>query len=74
MGRPGFVLEVDRSTPPTLFFHGEGFRLEQLPVGSRVVYPAEPLDPIDDPDAAIRHALLHPLGDSKPCRRCSSRA
>jgi hypothetical protein len=23
--RPGFVLEVDRSTPPTLFWHGEGF-------------------------------------------------
>ena len=66
MGRPGFVLEVDRSTPPTLFFHGEGFRLEQLPAGSRVVYPAEPLEPIEDPDAAIRDALLHPLGDSKP--------
>ena len=66
MGRPGFVLEVDRSTPPTLFHHGEGFRLEQLPVGSRVVYPAEPLDPIEDPDDAIRDALLHPLGDSKP--------
>ena len=41
--RPGFVLEVDRSTPPTLFMHGEGFRLEKLPVGSRVVYPPEPL-------------------------------
>ena len=66
MGRPGFVLEVDRSTPPTLFFHGEGFRLEPLPVGSRVVYPAEPLEPIEDPDDAIRHALLHPLGDREP--------
>jgi lactate racemase len=66
MGRPGFVLEVDRSTPPTLFFHGEGFRLEQLPVGSRVVYPAEPLEALKDPDAAIREALLHPLGDSRP--------
>jgi hypothetical protein len=66
MGRPGFVLEVDRSTPPTLFHHGEGFRLEQLPVGSRVVYPAEPLAPIEDPDEAVRHALLHPLGDTEP--------
>ena len=28
MPRPGYVLEVDRSTPPTLFWHGEGFRLE----------------------------------------------
>ena len=31
MPRPGFVLEVDRSTPPTLFWHGEGFRLEKPP-------------------------------------------
>ena len=47
--RPGFVLEVDRSTPPILFHAGEGFHLEKLPVGSRVVYPNEPLDPLDDP-------------------------
>src|SRR3954467_13479784 len=66
MPRPGFVLDVDRSTPPTLFWHGEGFRLEKLPVGSRVIYGPEPLDPLDDPDAAIRHALLHPLGESEP--------
>ncbi len=64
--RPGFVLEVDRSTPTTLIWHGEGFRLEPLPVGSRVVYPPEAVAPLDDPDAAIRHALLHPLGGSEP--------
>jgi lactate racemase len=64
--RPGFVLEVDRSTPPTLFWHGENFRLERLPAGSRVIYPPEPVDALDDPDGAIRHALLNPLGDSQP--------
>jgi len=64
--RPGFVLEVDRSTPSTLFWHGEGFRLEKLPIGSRVVYGPEPLQPLSDPDAAIAHALEHPLGDSAP--------
>src|SRR6476661_3334006 len=67
MPRPGFVLDVDRSTPPLLFWHGEGFRLERLPADrSRVIYPPEPLDPLKDPQAAIRHALLNPLGDSKP--------
>jgi len=64
--RPGFVLEVDRSTPPTLFHHGEGFRLERLPVGSRIVYPSEPVMALGDPDEAIRHALSNPLGDSQP--------
>ena len=34
--RPGFVLDVDSSTPPTLFWHGERFSLEKLPEGSRV--------------------------------------
>jgi len=66
--RPGFVLEVDRSTPATLFWRGEGFGLERLPVGSRVVYGPEPLPPLRDPDAAIRHALENPLGDSAPLR------
>ncbi|HEY2813811.1 MAG TPA: lactate racemase domain-containing protein [Acidimicrobiales bacterium] len=67
MPRPGFVLDVDRSTPPLLFWHGEGFRLEKLPPErTRVIYPPEPLDPMKDPQAAIRRALLNPLGDSKP--------
>src|SRR5436309_5983059 len=67
MPRPGFVLDVDRSTPPILFWHGEGFRLERLPAErTRVIYPPEPLEPLKDPQAAIRHALLNPLGDSKP--------
>src|SRR3954452_8268935 len=67
MPRPGFVLDVDRSTPPLLFWHGEGFRLEKLPPHrTRVISPPEPLKPLEQPDAAIRHALLNPLGDSKP--------
>src|ERR671913_1569739 len=67
MPRPGFVLDVDRSTPPILFHHGEGLRLGKLPVGrSRVLYPGEPLEALDDPEGAIRHALDHPFGDSEP--------
>jgi hypothetical protein len=66
--RPGFVLEVDRSTPQTLWWHGEGWRLEKMPVGSRVIYAPEPLAALKDPDAAIRHALDNPLGDSAPLR------
>ena len=64
--RPGFVLEVDKSTPPTLFWNGEGFTLETLPEGSRVIYAPEPMPAIEDPYRAIRHALLHPVGDRDP--------
>ena len=60
MARPGFVLEVDERTPPLLFHHGEGFRLERLPGGSRVVYPSEALPGIRDVEAAIDRALEHP--------------
>ncbi len=67
MPRPGFVLDVDHSTPPILTWHGEGFRLERLPAErSRVIYAPEPLEPVDDPDEAVRHALLHPEGDAAP--------
>jgi hypothetical protein len=51
-----------------LFWRGESFGLERLPVGSRVIYGPEPLPALRDPDAAIRHALDHPLGDSAPLR------
>ena len=61
MPRPGFVLEVDRSTPPIMFWRGENFSLEKLPAGrSRVIYPPEPLAAIEDIDGAIRNALLNP--------------
>jgi len=68
MPRPGFVLDVDRATPPLLFWYGEGFRLEKLPPGrSRVIYPPEPLAPLDDIDGAIRHALANPV-EREPLR------
>ena len=66
--RPGFVLDVDRNSPPIVFHHGEGFRLEKLPAGrSRVIYPAEPLEGLPDPDGAIRDALE--AGDLDAVRR-----
>ncbi|MEL0041423.1 MAG: lactate racemase domain-containing protein, partial [Ilumatobacter sp.] len=49
-----------------LFWHGERFSLERLPADrSRVIYPAEPLPGLADPDAAVRRALLEPL-DMEP--------
>jgi hypothetical protein len=66
MPRPGFVLEVDERTPPLLVHEGEGFRMQSFPLGTRVVYPPDPLPGVRDVNAAVRHALLHPMGDSRP--------
>ena len=62
MSRPGFVLDVDERTPPLLMHQGEGFRLERLPLGAKVIYPPDSLPGIRDVDNAIRHALLNPHG------------
>lgn len=61
MSRPGFVLEVDERTPPLLVHQGEGFRLEPLPLGSRVIYSPDSLPGIRLVDAAIDRALRHPV-------------
>ena len=66
MPRPGFVLEVDERTPPLLVSEGEGFRMQRFPLGTKVIYGPDPLPGLDDVSAQIRHALLHPVGDSKP--------
>src|SRR6266478_7088557 len=63
MGRPGAVIEVDRNTPPVLFHFGEGVRLEKLPLGARIVYPPDPLEPMTNPERAIKRALTKPLDD-----------
>jgi hypothetical protein len=62
MSRPGFVLEVDDRTPPLVVHEGEGFRLEEFPLGTRVVYPPESLPTVPDVDEAIQRALLNPEG------------
>ena len=60
--REACVVEVHENSPPTLFHSGETFRLERLPVGSRIVYPPPPLKGLIDVDAAISAALDSPLG------------
>jgi Lactate racemase N-terminal domain len=62
MGRPGFVLEVDDRTPPLLVPDGDRFRLEKLPLGTRVIYPAESLLRLPDLGEAIDAALDSPVG------------
>ncbi len=60
--REACVVEVTEHSPPTLFHSGEQFRLERLPVGSRIIYAPPPLKGLADVDSAIAAALDSPLG------------
>jgi hypothetical protein len=60
--REACVVEIGERSPPTLFHSGESFRLERLPVGSRVIYAPPPLKPLADVETAIAAALDAPLG------------
>jgi hypothetical protein len=54
------VVTIDTDSAPRILFSGENLLLEDLPVGTRVIYPKRPLTPIANPSAAIRYALNHP--------------
>ena len=67
MPRPGFVLEVDERTPPLLVHEGEGFRMQKFPLGHARGVPARPAARHQGRRTPrSEHALLHPVGDSKP--------
>ena len=46
--------------PPFLFHCGEGYTRQRLPVGTTVIYPNPPLDPLPDRREAIGYAIDHP--------------
>ncbi|MCP9493003.1 MAG: nickel-dependent lactate racemase [Pyrinomonadaceae bacterium MAG19_C2-C3] len=56
------VVHIDRDSAPRIVAHGTEFLLEDLPVGTRVIYPNAPIKGLPNPEAAIRYALNHPHG------------
>ena len=72
MTRPGFVLEVDDRTPPLVVHEGEGFRLENFPLGTRVIYPPESLPAIRDVDERDPRRPAPP-GRLRPAARATVR-
>jgi hypothetical protein len=60
--KSSLIKYVQQPSERYLFHNGDGFRYEELPVGTRVIYPPPPLAPIQDVDAAIEEALENPLG------------
>ena len=59
------VVYIDSDSAPRILFSGEDLLLEDLPIGTRVVYPKAPIEGLANPGAAVRYALNHPL-DAEP--------
>ncbi len=72
MPRPGFVLEVDERTPPLLVHEGEGYRMQKFPLGTRVVYPPDPLPGLKNLNAQIRRACSSRPATRSRCPSCCS--
>lgn len=62
MARPGFVLEVDERTPPLVVHSGDAVVRQLFPLGSKVIYPPDPLPSLADVRGEIGRALDQPLG------------
>ena len=56
------IVYIDSDSAPRIMPSGEDFILEDIPVGTRVLYPNPPLKGLPNREAAIRYALNHPLG------------
>ena len=56
------VTYIDRDSAPRIMPSGEDFILEDLPIGTRVLYPNPPMKGLPNREAAIRYALNHPHG------------
>ena len=56
------VIYIDRDSAPRIMPSGEDFILEDLPIGTRVLYPNPTIKGLPNREAAIRYALNHPLG------------
>src|SRR5438874_10837211 len=54
------VVIQDRKSPPRLLFSDSDILLEEIPIGTRVVFPNPPIEPLSNWRAAIRWAINHP--------------
>ena len=61
MNHPSLVT-LERDSAPRTLFCGDRLIEVDFPPGTRAIYPKAPVEPLKDPEAAIRYALHHPLG------------
>ena len=68
------IVTIDTDSAPRIMFYGENFMIEDLPVGTRVIYPKRPMTAVANPSAAIRYALNHPEDIGAAARAAPARA
>src|SRR6202171_5661049 len=56
------IVYIDSDSAPRIIPSGEDFILEDIPIGTRVLYPNPPIKGLPNREAAIRYALNHPHG------------
>ena len=56
------VVIHDKRSPPRMLFSDTEILLEELPVGTRVIFPNPPIEELANGRAAIRWAINHPEG------------
>src|SRR5512142_3006073 len=56
------IVTIERDSPPRVLFSGEDLLLEDLPVGTKVIYPKPPIEGLSNVKSAIRWAINHPEG------------
>ncbi len=56
------IVVTEKGSPPRVLFFGEDFLLEDLPLGTRVIFPRLPLQGVPNVKATVRWALNHPEG------------
>src|ERR1044072_6624678 len=55
------IVYIDSDSAPRIMPSGEDFILEDIPVGTRVLYPNPPLKGLPNREAAIRYAINDPF-------------
>lgn len=56
------VVIQDKRSPPRMLFSDTDILLEEVPVGTRIVFPNPPIEELSNWRAAIRWAINHPEG------------
>lgn len=56
------IVTLDTDSPPRVLFSGEDLLVEDLPVGTKVIYPRPPVAGLPNVKAAIRQAIHRPEG------------